>query len=76
MQSRSVTAYIHPHILCYSEEAIYVFNCQSSEWVQTICIKKPRPLSHNGSLSLAFVADVPRLVYIKPKTGEYLDNVK
>jgi len=47
-----------------------VFNCQTSEWVQTICLKKPRPLSADGSLSFAFVSDEPRLIYIKPKTGE------
>ena len=68
----SLTAFIDPHILCYSEEAIYVFNTLSSEWVQTICMKKPRPLSQDGSLSLAYVSDDPRLVYIKPKSGTYM----
>ena len=67
-----VSAHIHPHILCYSEEAVFVFNTQSSEWVQTICLKKPRPLSHDGSLSIAYVSDVLRLVYIKPIVGQLI----
>lgn len=35
-------------------------------------MKKPRPLSQDGSLSLAYVSDDPRLVYIKPKNGKYI----
>lgn len=64
-------AFMDPHILCYSEEAIYIFNTVSAEWVQTLCVKKPKPLSSDGSLTLATVSDNPRLIYINTKQGKY-----
>lgn len=57
-------AYNEPHLLCFCEEAVFVFDTQNGEWSQTMCLKQARPLDREGTLTLALVSDSPRLVYL------------
>lgn len=57
-----------PYLCLYSENQIDVFNVNSSEWSQTINLKKARPLHDSGLLSICIVADMPYLVLLSNVT--------
>jgi len=54
-----------PYLSCYSENSIFVFDVRTAEWVQTLCLKKTRPLNKEGSLSLLNTLDSQHIVYLK-----------
>nr|CAB3229242.1 serine/threonine-protein kinase MRCK alpha [Phallusia mammillata] len=62
--------YNAPYLIVYSENAIDVFDPLSMEWLQTIPLKKVRPLSSDGAMNIASSMEPPKLVYLKNKYGE------
>lgn len=52
------------HLLVYSETHIDVFNAASGDWIQTINVKKARPLNSTGSLSLCVNNDLTYIIYL------------
>lgn len=52
------------HLVVYSETHIDVFNCATGEWVQTLNIKKAKPLNDSGSLSMCVLHDICHLLYL------------
>ncbi|XP_076129094.1 serine/threonine-protein kinase MRCK alpha isoform X3 [Alosa pseudoharengus] len=58
-----------PYLSVYSENAVDVFDVNSMEWIQTIPLKKARPLNIDGSLNLLGWETV-RLVYFRNKMAE------
>lgn len=71
-------SYRDGHLLLYSETHIDVFNCATGEWVQTVNIKKARPLNDSGSITLCFLNDLPHVLYlsnIHQKELINLDNI-
>ncbi|NXH45460.1 MRCKA kinase, partial [Dicaeum eximium] len=65
----SACSYNAPYLSVYSENAIDVFDVNSMEWIQTIPLKKVRPLNTEGSLNLLGLETV-RLIYFKNKMAE------
>lgn len=57
-------SYCDGHLLVYTETHIDVFNAASGEWVQTINVKRARPLNSSGSLSMCIMNDMPHIIYI------------
>ncbi|CAH1967830.1 unnamed protein product [Acanthoscelides obtectus] len=57
-------AYRDGYLVVYSETHIDVFNCTTGEWVQTINIKKSKPLNDSGSLTLCLLNDFAHLLYL------------
>lgn len=51
-------------LLVFSETHVDVFNIESGEWVQSIGLKKARPLSNDGTLSLTMMNESPYVVYL------------
>uniref|UniRef100_A0A8C9T1U0 Serine/threonine-protein kinase MRCK alpha n=1 Tax=Scleropages formosus TaxID=113540 RepID=A0A8C9T1U0_SCLFO len=58
--------YNAPYLSVYSENAVDVFDVNTMEWIQTIPLKKVRPLNTDGSLNLLGLETV-RLIYFKNK---------
>ncbi|XP_007434473.1 serine/threonine-protein kinase MRCK beta isoform X2 [Python bivittatus] len=54
------------YLTVYSEYGVDVFDVNSMEWVQTIGLRKIRPLNVNGTLNL-LSCEPPRLIYFKNK---------
>ncbi|XP_062892231.1 serine/threonine-protein kinase MRCK alpha-like [Mobula hypostoma] len=52
------------YLTVYSGNTVNVFNVGTAEWIQTIPLKKMRPLSADGSLNLA-ACEPYRLVYLR-----------
>lgn len=52
------------HLLVYSETHVDVFDVASGDWVQTINIKKARPLNTSGSLSVCVINDLTHIIYL------------
>ncbi|XP_051951411.1 serine/threonine-protein kinase MRCK alpha-like [Xyrauchen texanus] len=61
--------YNAPYLSVYSENAVDVFDVNTIEWIQTIPLKKVRPLNTDGSLNLLGLETV-RLIYFRNKTAE------
>ncbi|XP_052442688.1 serine/threonine-protein kinase MRCK alpha isoform X5 [Carassius gibelio] len=61
--------YNAPYLSVYSENAVDVFDVNTTEWIQTIPLKKVRPLNMDGSLNLLGLETV-RLIYFRNKTAE------
>ncbi|XP_072537255.1 serine/threonine-protein kinase MRCK alpha isoform X2 [Salminus brasiliensis] len=61
--------YNAPYLSVYSENAVDVFDVNTMEWIQTIPLKKVRPLNTDGSLNLLGLETV-RLIYFRNKTAE------
>ncbi|KAE8752370.1 hypothetical protein FOCC_FOCC000842 [Frankliniella occidentalis] len=57
-------SYCDGHLMVYTETHIDVFNAASGEWVQTINVKRARPLNSSGSLSMCVINDMPHIIYI------------
>uniref|UniRef100_A0A493TW37 Serine/threonine-protein kinase MRCK alpha n=1 Tax=Anas platyrhynchos platyrhynchos TaxID=8840 RepID=A0A493TW37_ANAPP len=65
----SSCCYNAPYLSVYSENAIDIFDVNSMEWIQTIPLKKVRPLNTEGSLNLLGLETI-RLIYFKNKMAE------
>ncbi|KAL5008245.1 hypothetical protein ScPMuIL_013826 [Solemya velum] len=63
-------AYNAPYITCFTENSAYVYNALSGEWIQTICLKKVKPLCRNGCLILSCSFDAQNMVYLKKLDAE------
>uniref|UniRef100_A0A6I8PZP5 Serine/threonine-protein kinase MRCK alpha n=1 Tax=Xenopus tropicalis TaxID=8364 RepID=A0A6I8PZP5_XENTR len=61
--------YNAPYLSVYSENAVDVFDINSMEWIQTIPLKKVRPLNSEGSLNILGLETI-RLIYFKNKMAE------
>ncbi|XP_066279772.1 serine/threonine-protein kinase MRCK alpha-like isoform X11 [Branchiostoma lanceolatum] len=57
--------YNTPYLLSYSENQVDVFDVNKVEWVQTMPLKKTRPLNQDGSMALYLGGDPPRLIYLR-----------
>lgn len=60
-------SYAAPHLCLYTEHQIVVFNVQTAEWVQTLNLRKARPLHAEGWMVLAQVMDMSHLVMLTDK---------
>uniref|UniRef100_A0A8C3S6G1 Serine/threonine-protein kinase MRCK alpha n=1 Tax=Chelydra serpentina TaxID=8475 RepID=A0A8C3S6G1_CHESE len=67
----SSCCYNAPYLSVYSENAVDIFDVNSMEWIQTVPLKKVRPLNTEGSLNLLGLETI-RLIYFKNKMGDEL----
>ncbi|XP_070704875.1 serine/threonine-protein kinase MRCK beta [Pempheris klunzingeri] len=57
------------HLSVYSEYGVDVFDIHTTEWVQTISLRKIRPLNVEGTLNL-LSSEAPRLIYFSNTSSE------
>ncbi|XP_069821605.1 serine/threonine-protein kinase MRCK gamma [Dendropsophus ebraccatus] len=62
-------SYTCPHLTVFSENAVDIFDVRKSEWIQTVHLKKVRPLNYEGSLCI-FGTEKVRLVYLRNKLAD------
>uniref|UniRef100_A0A452SM78 Serine/threonine-protein kinase MRCK beta n=1 Tax=Ursus americanus TaxID=9643 RepID=A0A452SM78_URSAM len=62
------------HVTVYSEYGVDVFDVRTMEWVQTIGLRRIRPLNADGTLNL-LSCEPPRLIYFKSKFAGTALNV-
>ncbi|XP_036309562.1 serine/threonine-protein kinase MRCK alpha isoform X14 [Pipistrellus kuhlii] len=65
----SACCYNAPYLSVYSENAVDIFDVNSMEWIQTLPLRKVRPLNSEGSLNLLGLETI-RLIYFKNKMAE------
>lgn len=56
--------YCDGHLMVYSETHVDVFNAASGDWLQTINVKRARPLNNTGTLSICVINDMPHIIYL------------
>uniref|UniRef100_A0A6I8P8T1 Serine/threonine-protein kinase MRCK gamma n=1 Tax=Ornithorhynchus anatinus TaxID=9258 RepID=A0A6I8P8T1_ORNAN len=65
--------YATPYLTVFSENAIDVFDVRKAEWVQSVPLKKVRPLNPEGSLCL-YGSEKVRLTYLRNRlAGDEFD---
>lgn len=52
------------YLLVYSETHLDVFDIKTADWIQSIGLKKPRPLSNDGNVSLMAMNESPCVVHL------------
>ncbi|XP_054720162.1 serine/threonine-protein kinase MRCK alpha-like [Uloborus diversus] len=52
------------YLCVYSESHIDIFEVSTGDWVQTVNLKKTKPLSSSGMLCLTLATELPHLVYL------------
>ena len=52
------------NLLVYSDTHIDVFDTNTGDWVQTINIRKTRPLIKTGALNLSMLQELPHITYL------------
>ncbi|CAK6984445.1 serine/threonine-protein kinase MRCK beta isoform X4, partial [Scomber scombrus] len=57
------------HLTVYSDYGVDVFDIHTAEWVQTISLRKIRPLNPEGTLNL-LSSELPRLIYFSNTSSE------
>jgi serine/threonine-protein kinase MRCK len=57
-------AFSDGNLMVYSDTHVDVFDCGSGEWLQTINLKKCRPLCRTGAVNIAFVMEWSHIVYL------------
>ena len=62
-----------PYVTIFSESVAFVYNMESGEWLQTIPVKRLKPLTKDGKLGLSQVSEAHRLVYLRNLTMEQED---
>ncbi|PVD25745.1 hypothetical protein C0Q70_13405 [Pomacea canaliculata] len=68
--SPEAVSYYPPYLVCYAENSVFVFNVNTAEWVQTMCLKKTRPLCRDGSLCLLNTFDSQHIIFLKNNYSE------
>ncbi|XP_062952071.1 serine/threonine-protein kinase MRCK gamma [Cynocephalus volans] len=61
--------YAAPYLTVFSDNSIEVFDVRRAEWVQTVPLKKVRPLNPEGSLFL-YGTEKVRLTYLRNRLAE------
>lgn len=59
-----IAAYCDGHLLVFSETHLDIFNTQTADWVQSIGLKRSRPLSNHGNVATTFINDSPIVIYL------------
>ncbi|XP_048948997.1 serine/threonine-protein kinase MRCK alpha-like isoform X10 [Canis lupus baileyi] len=62
----TIDGYNAPYLSVYSENAVDIFDVNSMEWIQTVPLKKVRPLNSEGSLNI-LLSETIRLIYFTNK---------
>ncbi|KAG5323632.1 MRCKB kinase, partial [Pseudoatta argentina] len=60
----TAVSYCEGYLLVYSETHIDVFDCTSGDWLQTLNVKRARPLNVSGSLTSCVINDMPYVIYL------------
>lgn len=63
------------HLLVFSETHLDIFDTQTEEWIQSIGLKRTKPLTINGCISLSFINDVPVIIYLANMYSKELINI-
>jgi serine/threonine-protein kinase MRCK len=57
--------YSSPYLTIWAENVAFVYDVTTSEWLQTIPLKRVKPLCKDGALGLTSISDIQRLVYFR-----------
>ncbi|KAK0161975.1 hypothetical protein PV327_008366 [Microctonus hyperodae] len=60
----TAVSYCEGYLLVYSETHIDVFDCTTGDWLQTLNVKRARPLNNSGSLTTCVINDMPHVIYL------------
>ncbi|XP_076475413.1 serine/threonine-protein kinase gek isoform X3 [Bombus vancouverensis nearcticus] len=60
----TAVSYCEGYLLVYSETHIDVFDCTTGDWLQTLNVKRARPLNTSGSLTSCVINDMPHVIFL------------
>ncbi|XP_055318585.1 serine/threonine-protein kinase Genghis Khan isoform X2 [Sitodiplosis mosellana] len=56
--------YCDGHLLVFSETHLDIFNTQTADWVQSIGLKRSRPLANHGNVAVTYINDQAMVIYL------------
>lgn len=59
-----IIGYLYPYLLVYTEQHIDVYNANTGEWIQTLNLRKAKPLTTDGALTMCQIQDSPYTVVL------------
>ncbi|XP_017876835.1 serine/threonine-protein kinase Genghis Khan isoform X1 [Ceratina calcarata] len=60
----TAVSYCEGYLLVYSGTHIDVFDCATGDWLQTLNVKRARPLNTSGSLTSCIINDMPHVIFL------------
>ncbi|XP_033211751.1 serine/threonine-protein kinase Genghis Khan isoform X1 [Belonocnema kinseyi] len=60
----TAVSYCEGYLLVYSETHVDVFDCTTGDWLQTLNVKRARPLNTSGSLTTCAINDMPHVIFL------------
>ncbi|XP_011311013.1 serine/threonine-protein kinase MRCK beta isoform X2 [Fopius arisanus] len=60
----TAVSYCEGYLLVYSETHVDLFDCNTGDWLQTLNVKRARPLNNSGSLTNCMINDMPYVIYL------------
>ncbi|KZC04323.1 PREDICTED: serine/threonine-protein kinase Genghis Khan [Dufourea novaeangliae] len=60
----TAVSYCEGYLLVYSDTHIDVFDCTTGDWLQTLNVKRARPLNTSGSLTSCTINDMPHVIFL------------
>ncbi|KAG8039268.1 hypothetical protein G9C98_003575 [Cotesia typhae] len=60
----TAVSYCEGYLLIYSETHVDVFDCTTGDWLQTLNVKRARPLNISGSLTTSLINDMPYVIHL------------
>ncbi|XP_063994907.1 serine/threonine-protein kinase Genghis Khan isoform X1 [Diachasmimorpha longicaudata] len=60
----TAVSYCDGYLLVYSETHVDLFDCNTGDWLQTLNVKRARPLNNSGSLTNCMINDMPYVIYL------------
>ncbi|XP_076641464.1 serine/threonine-protein kinase gek isoform X3 [Halictus rubicundus] len=60
----TAVSYCEGYLLVYSDTHIDVFDCTTGDWLQTLNVKRARPLNTSGSLTSCIINDMPHVIFL------------
>ncbi|XP_076676187.1 serine/threonine-protein kinase gek isoform X2 [Andrena cerasifolii] len=71
----TAVSYCEGYLLVYSETHIDVFDCTTGDWLQTLNVKRARPLNTSGSLTSCMINDMPHVIFLSNLHQRELLNI-
>ncbi|XP_055924337.1 serine/threonine-protein kinase MRCK alpha-like isoform X2 [Argiope bruennichi] len=57
-------SYTDGYLNVYTDTHVDIFDVSSGEWLQTLNVKKTKPLCRNGTLCFSLATDLPHVIYL------------
>lgn len=63
-------SFIRPHLCLFADQQVDIFNVLTAQWIQTINLKKAKPLGDECIISMCHILEMPHFIMFSPLNGQ------